>query len=260
MNVEFIFKKAADCLQLFKIYDEITPILSIQVFQDYVLIECMDESHTMISKCKVLESYFAYFKMNHQSILHIPMNVVDKILKCIDKDDMVKMEANQEHLVITLCKDKKKTKMKISLIDHDVESLQIPTDIEFDSVAKLDSYFFSQQIHKLKQLGEHTIRFKTDPTFLNIKSTGDLVETDISIEADKLDLSDKEIKLNQLVFLKTGMYSHEFSLSSIKQFMTPTSWISHIQIYMKKDFPILFNYETDDVSLKYYLAPKIEDE
>jgi proliferating cell nuclear antigen PCNA len=190
------------------------------------------------------------------------MKIMDKILKCIDKDDQVTMDATDEQLTITLCKNKKQTKMKISLVDVDIESFQVPANIEFDTISRLQSGFFSQQINKMKQLGEHTIEFKTNEEYLFLKSTGDLVETEISVQAGKETAPESiknGVKPCELVFLKPGTCSHEYSLGSIKQFMKPASWIPEMEISMKKDFPILFNYDIENISLKYYLAPKIED-
>lgn len=262
MNVQFTFIEAKDCLQLFTIYEEIAPILSIQTFDDHVLIECMDDSHTMISKCTVKKSYFAYYQSLQTGVIHVPMKIMDKVLKCIDKEDQVTMDATDEHLVITLCKNKKQTKMKISLVDVDIESFQVPANIEFDTISMLQSGFFSQQINKMKQLGEHTIEFKTNEEYLFLKSTGDLVETEISVQAGKPSTPESiknGVRSPELIFIKSGNCSHEYSLGSIKQFMKPASWIPEMEISIKKDFPILFKYDTENVSLLYYLAPKIED-
>ena len=262
LPMHIVFHKAIDCLRLFSIYEEITQYLSLQLYNNYMAIECMDDSHTMICKCKVLSNYFNEYDCQEETVVHIPMKSLEKVIKCIHKDEIVKMICNSDNIEFILTDQSSKSKMTLPLVDIDSESFDIPSDIEYDSIARFQSRSLMNHIHKLKQLGGNTIEINTNEEYLTLKSNGEIVQTDISImggNTPTLESIKNKDPLPEMVFRKKGYFSHEFSLESIKLFMKPHTWISEMQVCMKQDFPILFSYNTCQISLQYYLAPKIED-
>jgi hypothetical protein len=57
-----------------------------------------------------------------------------------------------------------------------------------------------------------------------------------------------------------GIYDSSFLLKAIKPFIEDLSLLLDLRIYLKKDFPLRVDLNIKgNVSIKYWLAPRIED-
>jgi len=140
-------------------------------------------------------------------------------------------------------------------MDIDSEHLGIP-ETEYAATIKMPSAEFQRICRDLASIGESVI-ISANKDSVKFSTQGDIGSANITCRqqaaADKPEES-VTVDIQEPVTLT-------FALRYLNSFTKATPLSDHVTISMSKDLPVMVEYRIEDMGhIRYYLAPKIEDE
>ena len=163
---------------------------------------------------------------------------------------------NPDVLVIQLQNPKtgRVIEFSLNLLQLDVEQLNIPA-IDSTSLLTLNSDHFSKYCRDLAQLSEAMI-ISTKPGEVLMKIDGAA-----GFGFIKLTNENDTGKVEDQTLIEVGQpVTQTFALSYLNLFNRASSLSTFTRLYMHTDQPLIVEYKIDGLgTLKYYLAPKVED-
>ena len=237
---------------------EIITDANIEIDNTGLRISTIDSSHTLLVYLKLDANQFEKYHCPKRTIIGLSMLNLYKITKTITQEDTLTLcikESDRNKLIIKINNDEKNyaTTYKLKLMDLNEESVEIPS-AEFGSIITMPSSHFQKicrdmdvltDIVEIKSIGEHLI----------MSCNGDFAEQETILGKTEEGIS--FIKNNNSDDIIQGYYN----LKSLVLFTKCTNLCNNIEIYMRKNFPIIIKYEVGDLgTLQLCLAPKTDDE
>jgi proliferating cell nuclear antigen len=182
-----------------------------------------------------------------------------KILKCASNDDCIALSAEEEeptHLKFLFENNKgdKVSEFNLNLVTLDSEQLGIP-ETEYSSIVTLPSGEFSRLCKELSAISE-TVQIETGKDAIKFSVNGEIGSGSVtlkSIESDK--------KEEQVILEVDEPVNLSFSLRFLNFFNKAASLSPSVTLSMSTDSPLVVEYKIENLgSLRFYLAPKINDE
>uniref|UniRef100_A0A2R8ZIB0 DNA sliding clamp PCNA n=1 Tax=Pan paniscus TaxID=9597 RepID=A0A2R8ZIB0_PANPA len=209
-----------------------------------VNLQSMDSSHVSLVQFTLPSEGFDTYRCDCNLAMGVNLTIMSKILKCAGNEDIVtlRIEDNVNTLVLVFeaSNQEKVSDYEIKLMDLDVEQLGI-AEQEYHYVVKMLS-------------GE----------FANLSHIGDAVV--ISVETlemeNKLSQTSTVNKEEEAVTVEMNEpVQLTFALRYLNFLTKATPLSSMVTLNMSADIHLVVDYKIADMGhLKYYLAPKIEDE
>jgi len=149
----------------------------------------------------------------------------------------------------------KSSDVELKLMDIDSEHLGSP-DTEYAAVVKMSAGEFQRICRDLSTIGESVVIAATKDS-IKFSTTGDVGSANVTCRqgstADKGE-NHVQIELQEPVTLT-------FALRYLSSFTKATPLSDTVVLSMSKDLPIMVEYRIADMgNIRFYLAPKIEDE
>ncbi|KAM7111751.1 LOW QUALITY PROTEIN: proliferating cell nuclear antigen-like [Molossus nigricans] len=184
---------------------------------------------------------------------------MSKILKCAGNEDIVTLRAEDNAdtfaLVIEAPNQEKVSDYEMKLMDLDVEQLGIPEQ-EYSCVVKMPSGEFARICRDLGHIGDAVV-ISCAKDGVKFSASGELRNGNIKVsQTSNVDKEEEAvtIEMNEPVQLT-------FALRYLNFFTKAAPLSPTVTLSMSADVPLAVEYKTADMEhLKYYLAPKIEDE
>jgi|TARA_B110000977_G_C10893377_1_gene422320 proliferating cell nuclear antigen len=139
-------------------------------------------------------------------------------------------------------------------MDIDSEHLGIP-DTEYAATVKMPSAEFMRICRDLSSIGD-TVTISVSKDGVKFSTTGDIGQANITCRQNtNVDKEEQTIiELQEPVTLT-------FALRYLNSFTKATPLAPTVQLQMSKELPVVVQYLIADMGyVRYYLAPKIEDE
>ena len=139
-------------------------------------------------------------------------------------------------------------------MDIDSEHLGIP-DTEYEVNIKMPSTEFRRICTDLSSIGD-TVTIAVSKDGVKFSTSGDIGDANITLRSNGSDSKEEfvSIELNEPVNLT-------FALRYLNSFTKATPLAPMVQLQMSKELPVVVQYLIADMGyVRYYLAPKIEDE
>jgi len=224
-----------------------------------IALQAMDSSHVSLVSLNMRSDGFETYRCDRNLSMGMNLATMSKILKCAGNDDVITMKASDNADTVTFMfesqNNEKVSDYEMKLLDIDAEQLGIP-DTEYSSVVKLPSGEFQRICRDLSQFGDSVVICCTKEG-VKFSTSGDTGSGNIKLAQNSS--SDKEeeaviIEMNQAVSLT-------FALRYLNYFAKATPLSPQVTLSMSQDVPLVVEYKIGDIGfLKYYLAPKIEDQ
>lgn len=184
---------------------------------------------------------------------------VTKILKCANPDDTVTIKAQDDADSVTFMFESKKQEKisdyEMKLMNLDQEHLGIP-ETDFSCVIRMPSGEFARICRDLSQFGESVIIACTKEG-VRFSTTGDVGTANIKLAQTNNFEKEEEsvtIDLQEPVTLT-------FACQYLNSFTKATPLSPQVQLSMSSNVPLVVEYQIPDLGhIRYYLAPKIEDD
>jgi len=245
-----------------KILDSIKDLLTEGIFDcssTGITLQAMDSSHVSLVALSMKSDGFDTYRCDRNISMGIPFANLSKIMRCSGNDDIITVKAADDPDVLSLVfespNQEKVSDYELKLVDLDTEHLGIP-DTEYSCIVKMPAGEFQRICRDLSQLGDSVVIACTKDG-VKFSATGELGTGNIKLSQNSS--SDKEednvtVEMNEAVCLT-------FALRYLNFFTKATPLSGQVSLSMSQDVPLVVEYTIPDLGyLRFYLAPKIEDQ
>lgn len=228
-----------------------------------ITLQAMDSSHVSLVALNLEGEGFAHYRCDNELNLGINIANMAKILKCAGGDDVITLKADDEGDTVTfMFENPKQTRVShfsLKQMDIDAEHLGIPAT-EYTCVVQMSASEFQRICREIAIIGE-TVKITASKEGVKFQVAGDTGNGSIVIRSSQaVDDEDDDgvtIKCEEEVSLT-------FALRYLNFFAKATPLSGNVVLKMSPDVPLVTEYKIgedgDMGSLRFYLAPKIEDE
>jgi len=225
-----------------------------------ISLQAMDSSHVSLVSMLMLKDGFENYRADKNLPLGINLASMSKILQCSSNDDSVTIKADDNPSVVTFMfensKGDKVSDFELKLMEIESDVLGIPST-DYSAIIKMPAAEFQRICKNLTILGD-TVVISATKEGVKFSVQGDLGAGNITCRPStsvdsKIDDS-VSIEINEPVALT-------FALRYLNSFTKATSLSNQVVLSMSKEVPLVVEYRIADAGhLKFYLAPKIEDD
>jgi len=222
-------------------------------------LQAMDSSHVSLVSMLLRADGFVHYRCDRSRTLGLNLTSMAKILKCAQNDDILTLKANDTGDVVTfMFESQDQTKIsefELKLLNIESDVLGIP-DQEYKAIVKMPSAEFQRICRDLTILGD-TVVISVTKEGIKFSVSGEVGNGNIFIRpSSEVDKKDEAItiELQEPVQLT-------FALKYLNFFTKATSLSNTVCLSLSKEVPLVVEYRIEDLGyIRYYLAPKIEDE
>merc|ERR1712112_122666 len=224
-----------------------------------IQLQAMDNSHVSLVSVTLRHDGFDKFRCDRQLSMGMNLDSMSKILKCAANDDIVTVKAQDQADNVTFMfespNQEKVSDYEMKLMNLDQEHLGIP-ETDYSSVVKMPSGEFQRICRDLFQFGESIVISSTKEG-IKFCTVGDIgtgnVKLTQSANAEKPEEA-VSIELQEPVTLT-------FAAKYLLNFTKATPLSPQVTLSLSADAPFVVEYKIGDIGyVRYYLAPKIEDD
>jgi len=218
----------------------------------------MDNFHVVLVSMLLRADGFSPYRCDRNIALGINLNSLTKVLRCAQNEDMVTLKAEDSpdslNLVFENTENDRISEYDIKLMDIDQEHLGIP-ETEYSASITLPAAEFQRICRDLNQLSE-SVAIEATKEGVKFACSGDIGNGSVTLRShqniEKPELSTK-IDLTEPVALT-------FSLKYLVNFCKASSLSPTVTLSLSNEVPLLVEYKMDNGYVRFYLAPKIDEE
>ena len=191
-------------------------------------------------------------------VLGINVALLAKVMKLADPSDSITLSAENSASHLKLLfenpKTERTTEFTLNLISLDVDHLAIP-ETDYSSVLSINSGEFTKICKELYSLDE-TLTIATNPEHVTFS-----VESEAGSGSIKLGANDSGSKEEATTLEVSEPVTQQFAIRYLNLFNKAAPLSTHTRLCLHNQQPLVVEYKIDTLGvLKYYLAPKINDE
>jgi len=265
-----------------------------QVDSNMISFQGMDSSHVSLVSLQLTEGGFENYRCDSNAVLGIQFAALNKILKCMTSKDSLSIQAQDDGDLINFIfesQDQKRySNFELKLNDIDAEQLGIP-DTDYGTTVKMPSAEFQRICRDLAAIGD-TVTISATKNGVQFAVDGDIGAGSMMIkgmvggaaaqkavkdeDATQMDEEDEDMAMtvptqnidddddtedNGVRIELEEAVTQTFSLRYLNNFTKATNLSKEVVLRMGADVPLEVEYKIADFgSLRYYLAPKIDDD
>lgn len=215
----------------------------------------LDFSRTAVVFLKIEADKCETFHCPEPLTIGIGVAALFKLIKSASMNDMITLyvlKDSPEHLQIAIdCRERCMfIESKLHTLDLDDDSISIPR-IDFGTIILFPSSEFQKNIRDLASIGDYVDITVENGTFA-MTSVGDQA-------SQKLVFSERP---NGMSFQAKSddVITGRFSLKYLSLFAKSASLSTYVELYVKKDIPLILKYPIGSVGrMQYMLSPKVEE-
>ncbi|KAF8456326.1 proliferating cell nuclear antigen, N-terminal domain-containing protein [Terfezia claveryi] len=223
-----------------------------------IALQAMDNSHVALVAMLLRADGFSPYRCDRNIALGINLNSLTKVLRCAQNEDMITLKADDApdslNLVFENTENDRISEYDIKLMDIDQEHLGIP-ETEYSASITLPTAEFQRICRDLSQLSE-SVSIEATKEGVKFACSGDIGNGSVTLRThqnvDKPELSTK-VDLTEPVNLT-------FSLKYLVNFCKASSLSQTVTLSLSNEVPLLVEYKMDNGYVRFYLAPKIDEE
>merc|ERR1719189_2671377 len=209
----------------------------------------------MILKSEAFEPW----KCETECQLGIHLSHLNKILKCMGTKDEVEIkykQGNDEGEFVFRSPDEEKVShFSLKLMDIDSEHLGIP-DTEYKAKVAMSSREFQRICRDLAVLGD-TLTIGVSKDNIQFSVSGEIGKGEMTLRTGQM--GDEEDTATVIDCMEPVVQT--FAMRYLNFFTKATVLSKTVTLSLSPEVPLMVEYPVDDVGyVRYYLAPKIEEE
>jgi len=269
-----------------------------QVDSNMISFQGMDSSHVSLVSMQLTESGFENYRCDSNAVLGIQFAALNKILKCMTSKDSLSIQAQDDgdivNFIFESADQKRYSNFELKLNDIDAEQLGIP-DTDYATTVKMPSAEFQRICRDLAAIGD-TVTISATKQGVQFAVDGDIGAGSMMIkgfvggngakavkdedeDATQMDEEDEDMQMdvptvgnvdddgegdeddNGVRIQLEESVQQTFSLRYLNNFTKATGLSKEVVLRMGAEVPLEVEYKIADFgSLRYYLAPKIDDD
>ena len=216
-------------------------------------LQAMDSSQICCCELKLSKDWFSKYEINKDVVIGVNLEIFDKILSCLDRKLKLYLSDNDKDTFTIKMSDENITKIyQMALIEIDTDVLKIP-DVDYTADIEIVSNSCKNYVNELSLFGEE-LTFMCNQENVILKSSGEGNSSVIIIKDECLEVYAIE---------EDADISCKYDIKLIKSITNFVKLSKTIHIGISTTMPLAMVYKLDDNdenTLKFYIAPKIEDE
>ncbi|XP_055849948.1 proliferating cell nuclear antigen [Episyrphus balteatus] len=249
-------------ITLKKVLDAIKDLLNEGTFEcsdSGIQLQAMDNSHVSLVSLSLRSDGFDKYRCDRNISMGMNLGSMAKILKCANNEDNVTVKAQDNADTVTFMfesqNQEKVSDYEMKLMNLDQEHLGIP-ETEYSCVVRMPSMEFARICRDLAQFGESVVICCTKEG-VKFSASGDVGSANVKLaQTSNVDKEEDAvtIEMQEPVTLT-------FACRYLNAFTKATPLSNQVQLSMSADVPLVVEYRIPDLGhIRYYLAPKIEDD
>lgn len=255
-------QKAEIFTGLFQHVKAFTDQINIMFEKERMYIQTMDSAHVSIIEMELPSSWFDSYehKQPNTIVVGIHSTILFKVLASREKTQSINItyDPDGDTLKINFDSENKAEFAKhfeLPLMDLDTELMGIP-DIEHQAEFTLSSPHFSSLITQLQMFGD-TLDIECNEEKIMLSAT--------SVDHGKMFVEIKIDDLTTFIIDEGGKLNLSYSLQYLHNICLYNKLAKEIEIKLSTAYPIQIIYDLggehgNNAKIKFYLAPKINDE
>ena len=218
----------------------------------------MDGSHVALVSLNLSMEGFEHYRADTNMVLGLSVSVLAKVMKLADANDSITLQAEQDpshlKLIFENPKTERVTEFTMNLISLDQEHLAIP-ETEYSSVVTINSSEFTKICKELFSLNE-TLKLQTNEDFVQFAVESEHGNGSIRLGANESGNAEDQVKLEV-----NDPVNQQFAIRYLNMFNKAAPLSTFTRLCLHNEQPLVVEYKIEELGvLKYYLAPKINDE
>jgi len=244
-----------------KVLDAIKDLLNEATFdcsESGMQLQAMDNSHVSLVSLTLKSEGFDKYRCDRSLSMGMNLGSLHKILKCAANNDIVTIKAQDNPDSVTFqfesSNGERVSEFDMKLMNLDQEHLGIP-ETDYACIIKMPSGDWARIVRDLSQFGE-SIVIACSKQGVKFSSTGDIGTGNVKLaQTSNVDSDDAVvIDLQEPVTLT-------FASRYLNAFAKAAGLSNQVQLSMSQEVPLVVEFKVNDIGhIRYYLAPKIEDE
>ena len=243
----------------------LSEFITFKISQDNLWSQGLTMDHCVVYEYDFKSCWFEFYEVNEtdNTTFSLSTEILSKIINTKQPSQylVIKYENDDDHISISfkniktkLNKNEFPKEFTLPLIDIDYESLTIP-ETEYSAEFSISSKIFDAINNQLSIFND-SLTIYCDENNIRFQSKGHDGSIEINLYDDNVDY------ISQYAIEEDLKLDLDFS---IKHFNTLCKFIqisNEIYMYFSDNYPMRFEYKFEDpnISINFYLAPKIKDE
>lgn len=239
---------------LFQLIKQICENVNISFTEEQMYIQTMDSSKISILEVTIPRTWFHSYTCSTPTTIGVNSTILHKMLNSRDKTQLLNIQhqQNADVLLLSMTSEYKTVfdkNFEVPLMDIDQEIMNIP-DMEYQTEIGMPTITFSTLVSQLKNFGDSLEILCNEEKIELLSKSSDLGKMSVQVKID--DLSSYSIDENCEMNM-TFSASHLHTISSNNKIAR------EVEIKLKENSPLRVDYKDGELTVRYYLAPKIND-
>jgi len=223
-------------------------------------LQAMDSSHVSLVSMCLKRDGFKPWRCDRHCSLGIHLDHLNKVLKCMGGKDAVELKykegADECDFVFKSPEEDKVSHFSLKLMEIDSEHLGIP-ETDYKTNVRLSASEFQRICRDLAVLGD-TLTISVAKDQVQFSVNGEIGKGEMTLRSSRA--ADEEEGEVTVVDCREPV-TQTFAMRYLNFFTKATVLSKTVQLSMSPDVPLMVEYAIEDVGyVRYYLAPKIEEE
>ncbi|CAG0890988.1 unnamed protein product [Darwinula stevensoni] len=227
--------------------------------QGGIQLQAMDNSHVSLVSLTLRSDGFDKYRCDRNLTMGMNLASMTKIMKCCGNDEIITMKAQDEPDTVTFMFESKNgdkiSEYEMKLMNLDQDHLGIP-ETDYACVIKMPSGEFARICRDLSQFGESMV-IACSKNGIKFSTSGDIGTGNVKLaQTSSVDKEEEAviIEMQEPVTLT-------FACKYLNNFAKATPLSPVVSLSLSPDVPLVVEYKIEDIGyVRYYLAPKIEDD
>ncbi|CDI98014.1 proliferating cell nuclear antigen [Echinococcus multilocularis] len=248
-----VWKKVIDAIK------ELVQEATIDCSDTGISLQAMDSAHVSLVSLLMRSDGFETFRCDRNMSLGLNIASAAKILRCAGSTDSITLKAGDKADTITFLFESKNqekvSEFELKLMDLDVDHLGIP-ETDYKCVIRMPASELQRICRDLGQIGDSVV-ITVAKDGVGFSSTGDLGSGKIKLSpSGNADKPEESISIEMSESLTMTYSLHYFNI-----FAKAAPLSSQVILSLTADVPAVVEFPIEDLGhIRYYLAPKIEDD
>jgi len=228
----------------------------------YLKILAVNNQAGMLVHLRLLSSNFDEFYCPSRQVIGISMQIFHKIIKTVNNNDILTIYRTNNEFgklsVKIMNKDKKQVfQYSLQIIDVDNDVLDV-SQASFQAVIIMNSTDFQSVCKNMNGIEAKYVDITLSGNVFRISAKGEFAVG--SAEFSENTTGGNGITINRKEENKNLIITGTYELKNLLQFTKCTNLCSHIEIYLKNDYPLLIKYSVASLGFMHLcLSPIIDD-
>lgn len=221
----------------------------IEIGKDGISIKAMDPSQIAMVSFSMPKSAFLQYDVPSSTKVGVNFDNFSRILGRTRGKEKLEISQEENRLLLEFSVEKKKRNFKVPSIDIRT-GVQKEPSITHDALIRMNAGQFKETLKDAELISSH-VTLEATPESFNVEVHGE--GSDLKVESEKS--SDEIAELTA-----KGNVRATFPLQYLVDIVKACSDSAELTINLKSNAPVKIEYDVEDASIVYYLAPRIESE